>query len=836
MSSIWLTVLGVTGLLAFAVLMLPAAKRLNFPYTVLLAAVGILLGVLEALVGDNDLLVPVSDFLTALRNFNITADAVFFIFLPALVFEAALSIDVRRLMDDIAPILMLAVLGLLLSTFLIGYAIQWSTAMPILICLLIGAICSATDPVAVVALFKEVGAPKRLTILVEGESLFNDATAIVLFSLLAAMITEGESVGIVSGVLTFLKVFFGGVLLGYFFGRVLCWLMQLFAKLVLVNITLSISCAYLSFIVAEHYFHVSGVMAVVTAALVSGSIGRTILAPKLWQELEDSWEQTGFWANSIIFVLVGMAVPKLLTNISMTAIVGLITVIVSAFVGRAIITYVLMPTMTKAGMGKTVSTAYKTVMFWGGLRGAVSLALALAIIENPAVAPEHQDFIAVLVTGFVLFTLFVNATTIRFVMGIFELNKLSPIECILRDRAVGLSLEKVSDKMEYSATQLSAHKDLTNDLIQNYQQKSRALKKMESSENSVAVEDWIRMGLSILGAQERRYYAARFTEGIVPSHIFRLLTAQLDDLLDALKDNSVTGYQLQIERNLAFDWRFKMAEFTNRNLSVQTFLSQRLAERLNILVVKRGALESIKDEHLAKLRPYIDEQAYDEVTAIFNFRYQKTEQALTAISGQYPEYAGQLFKRQLSQSAFWQEEKEYQNLLSDGLITHDVYRSLTAEIQQKSVDLNSLPTLDLQLNPEELIKKVPMLVHCSDEQIKQLTKLLKPMLAFPGKQIIRKGDSGDNMYFIANGAVNVQLENQNKTLVTGNFFGEIAILKKLPRVADVEALGYCSLLALNHRDFQAFLKQNQDLKQQIEKAGEERLNALSQSPQIGMPT
>ena len=435
-----------------------------------------------------------------------------------------------------------------------------------------------------------------------------------------------------------------------------------------------------------------------------------------------------------------------------------------------------------------------------------------------------------------MFTLFVNATTIRFVMGIFELNKLSPIECILRDRAVGLSLEKVSDKMEYSATQLSAHKDLTNDLIQNYQQKSRALKKMESSENSVAVEDWIRMGLSILGAQERRYYAARFTEGIVPSHIFRLLTAQLDDLLDALKDNSVTGYQLQIERNLAFDWRFKMAEFTNRNLSVQTFLSQRLAERLNILVVKRGALESIKDEHLAKLRPYIDEQAYDEVTAIFNFRYQKTEQALTAISGQYPEYAGQLFKRQLSQSAFWQEEKEYQNLLSDGLITHDVYRSLTAEIQQKSVDLNSLPTLDLQLNPEELIKKVPMLVHCSDEQIKQLTKLLKPMLAFPGKQIIRKGDSGDNMYFIANGAVNVQLENQNKTLVTGNFFGEIAILKKLPRVADVEALGYCSLLALNHRDFQAFLKQNQDLKQQIEKAGEERLNALSQSPQIGMPT
>lgn len=827
MSATWITVLGLTGLLAFAVLMLPAAKRLNFPYTVLLAAVGTLLGLLETMIVSTPLFQPINDFLIALRNFEITAEAVFFIFLPALVFEAALSIDVRRLMDDIGPILMLAVLGLLISTFIIGATLHWATAVPLLVCLLIGAICSATDPVAVVALFKEMGAPKRLSILVEGESLFNDATAIVLFTILAAMLTEGQNTDLGTGTLIFIKVFFGGVLLGYLAGHVLCWLMTLFSELVLVNITLSISTAYLSFIVAEHYFHVSGVMAVVTAALVCGSIGRTLIKPKLWQELELSWEQTGFWANSIIFILVGMAVPRLLTHLDITLVTGIFVLTLAALLARALITYLLLPLLSRAGLSKRVSLAYKTIMFWGGLRGAVSLALALTIIENPKISESHQQFIEVLVTGFVLFTLFVSATTTRFVMSLFHLGRLSPIESILRDRAVSRALEKVARALKLSATQMSVHKTLADDLTQRYQLKSELLADIEEQRKKVHPDDWTIMGLSILASLERNFYRERFNEGIVQSHIFRLLNAQLDDLVDALKSGGVEGFHQQVTHNLGFDWRFKGAEIINRRLGKQKLLAFRLAERLNVLVLQTEALNHLEEKQLSTLRVYLDEQAYDKVLPIFKNRNVLTHRAFDALSGQYPEYTRQLMQRQLTLSALWQEEAEYARLKNEGVITQEVYRSLTEEVTEKIADIRALPSLDLHLEPESLIRKLPLLCHCSEEQIQSLAKLLTPMLVFPGEQIILKGHTGDAMYFIANGAVDIELENSHRTLVSGDFFGEIALLKQVPRVANVHALGYCYLLELKHRDFQAFLVENKNLKQQIELIGEQRLQALN---------
>ena len=216
------------------------------------------------------------DFLHALKSFKITSDAVFFIFLPALIYESALAIDVRRLMDDIVPIMFLAIIGLLLSMVAIAYPLAMFSGMSIYACLLLGTIVSATDPVAVIAIFKEVGAPKRLSILVEGESLLNDATAIVVFTILIGLITGSSAPGLMQGLEGFIKVFFGGVVIGLISGRIICWIFGLIRQLTMVVITLSISSAYLTFIVAEHYMHVSGVMAVLTASLVIGSRGRNI--------------------------------------------------------------------------------------------------------------------------------------------------------------------------------------------------------------------------------------------------------------------------------------------------------------------------------------------------------------------------------------------------------------------------------------------------------------------------------------------------------------------------------------------------------------------------------
>ena len=175
------SILGLIGLLTLVSLLLPLAKRLNFPFTVLLAAVGIVLGLIIEIAGEHPGGWIFGDFLTGLEGLGVTSDIILFVFLPTLIFGSALEIDVRRLLDDIAPILVLAVAGLLVSLVVVGYALYGVSDIDLIGCLLLGAIVSATDPVAVVALFRDLGAPKRLAILVEGESLLNDATAIVLF-------------------------------------------------------------------------------------------------------------------------------------------------------------------------------------------------------------------------------------------------------------------------------------------------------------------------------------------------------------------------------------------------------------------------------------------------------------------------------------------------------------------------------------------------------------------------------------------------------------------------------------------------------------------------------
>ena len=188
--------------------------------------------------------------------------------------------------------------------------------------------------------------------------------------------------------------------------------------------------AYLSFIIAEHNLHLSGVMAVVTASLVLGSRGRSIISQSGWHGLEEVWEQIGFVANSIIFILVGLNVPELIGGMTSQQLGWLAILLAVAFTARFAIIFGLVPLMSRMGWASNVSTGYRAVMFWGGLRGAVSLALALVVMEGIkihdhfyAYPAEVSEFIAVMVTGFVLFTLAINATTVPILMRAFGLGQ-----------------------------------------------------------------------------------------------------------------------------------------------------------------------------------------------------------------------------------------------------------------------------------------------------------------------------------------------------------------------------------------------------------------------------
>lgn len=833
MHDVVITVLGLTGLLALVTLLLPLARRLNFPYTVLLAAVGIGLGMLTTMLGERDELWLLGDFVYALDSFEITAETVFFIFLPTLIFEAALHINVRQLIHDIAPILMLAIVGLLASTFVVGYSVWVAGAgVSIITCLLLGAIVSATDPVAVTALFKELGAPKRLEVLVEGESLFNDATAIVLFTILAAMLTGGRDADVLAGIGAFFTVFLGGAVVGYVSAVAVCVLIGRLHHVPLVEITLTFCLAYLSFILAEHYLHVSGVMAVVTAGLVIGSYGRTRISPSTWPALIETWEHLGFWATSLIFVLVGLAVPDLLVGVGLKELGLLAVLVVAAFAIRAIILFAFLPILSAVGIAERVSGAFTTVMLWGGLRGAVSLALALAVLEMPGLEVEVKRFVAMMVTGFALFTLFVNATSMRSLILLFGLEKLSPVDLAVRNRVTALALDNIQTNIESVAKDYRVKSERVQEITGGYGRRLAEVESELSGIEGLSHDDRVYIGLTTLADHERRLYLQQFSDDVISPDIARQLLALSTKVLDGVRTTRVDGFKMAVEKSLAFSRSFRVALYLHRVFGFSAPLVRQLENQFEILF----ATQSVLREHMGYIKetiaPLLDEKAAHEIQQLTADRLKKIEKAFVALKLQYPDYSDALQTRLLERLALRQEETNYHEMLEGSLISDEVFKDLKAELRQRSAALERRPVLDLGLNRTRLLTRVPFLADLPADRIAEIAKLLKPRLVVPGELIIRKGDARDAMYFIASGAVEIDLESQPVRLGTGYFFGEIALVTARPRTANVTALSYCDLLALYTRDFERLLDAHPTLRETIMTVAAERVAALDSTLEL----
>lgn len=371
-------------------------QRLRVPYTVALVVVGLFITFQNRL------------------QLSLTPELILAVFVPPLVFEAAFHIEFHRLRDNLLPILALAVPGVLLSAFLVGGLVAWGVGIPLSSALVFGALISATDPVAVVALFRSLGAPKRLMTIVEGESLFNDGTAIVLFGLMVAAALPGAAsgenspLGAATPVMQFLVVACGGAGLGAGLG----WLIsQIIARVddYLIETTLTTVLAFGAYLLGER-LHVSGVLAVVGAGVVCGNLGPYGMSPTTRIVLFNFWEYLAFVANSLVFLLIGIDV-----NISQIVhylpVIGI--AIATLLLSRALVVYGLTGLVNfyqrRHPRFSAVPRSYQHVLFWGGLRGAISLALVLSL---PA-AFADRNLLQVMTFGVVLFTLLIQGTTMH---------------------------------------------------------------------------------------------------------------------------------------------------------------------------------------------------------------------------------------------------------------------------------------------------------------------------------------------------------------------------------------------------------------------------------------
>ncbi|MCU0534262.1 MAG: Na+/H+ antiporter [Hydrococcus sp. Prado102] len=358
----------------------------QIPYTLLLVIVGLCLAFVD------------------IRLVDLSPELILSIFLPPLLFEAAWNLKWSGLKRDLVPISLYAIAGVVITIAGIALGLERLARMELTTALLIGASLSATDPVSVTALFRELGVERRLTTLMEGESLFNDGMAVVAFSFLVGLPLGTQSLEFKAILVKFFAVVGIGFAVGGLIGFGISYLTQRF-DLPLVEQSLTLVSAYGTYLIAEDLGG-SGVMGVVTTGLILGNFGSRIgMNPRTRIIVTDFWEFLAFFVNSIVFLLIGDQIHFAILGENLT----IIAVTIGAMILMRSLSVYGLSRLSNRLAGSEIPIPEQTILWWGGLRGSVSIALALSI---PAILPEKESIIAT-VFGVVLFTLLVQGLTVK---------------------------------------------------------------------------------------------------------------------------------------------------------------------------------------------------------------------------------------------------------------------------------------------------------------------------------------------------------------------------------------------------------------------------------------
>lgn len=386
------------GLLLLACGVALVAKLLtHLPYAIFLTLVGLGIGVLH--IGPHP------------EHVGFSHDLIYFVFLPPILFQGAFDIEPRRLVRSLPTVLALAVPGVLVSTLVIGGLMWWVGGLTsLLVALLFGALITPTDPVSVLALFRKANAPTDLRVLVEGESMFNDGTGVVLFTIFLEVLM-GREVTLGEGVAEFFKVAVGGALVGGVAGLGVLLLMRKLNDHLLEN-AICLVLAFGAFWLAET-LHVSGVIATVMAGLLMGSYGRQFsMSRKTRETIETFFESIDFVLNSFLFILIGLELREIPGQISAHPLQLVGVAIGAMLVSRAVVTYGVMWGLKLAR--RPQARGWNHVLFWSGLRGSIPIALLLHLpsdlpAENPLAALRPELIYAGF--GCVFFSLVVQGLT-----------------------------------------------------------------------------------------------------------------------------------------------------------------------------------------------------------------------------------------------------------------------------------------------------------------------------------------------------------------------------------------------------------------------------------------
>ncbi|MCF8150744.1 MAG: cation:proton antiporter [Burkholderiaceae bacterium] len=790
------------GLLLVAAATKGLAERFRLPFTVTLVLVGIGLKELGE-IGPSAL-----HFLADIR---VAPEVILFVFLPTLVFESAYNMDARLLRRNLAPVLTLAVPGLILSTGLIGLLVWAATPLSLPAALLLGAILSATDPVAVIALFKQMGAPKRLTILVEGESLFNDATALVVAKILVGVVLAGYFSwdAAIAGGGEFIRVFVGGIAVGWLAGLATGWVLGKVQSSPDIEISLTTILAYCSFLIAEHWLHVSGVMAVVAAGVVLGGWGRAKISPSVSGYMDHFWEYMAFVANVLIFLLVGLSVDL---HALWGSLAYLPWVVLAMLLSRAALIYGLMPLLGRLPGSPPVGMAYRTVMFWGGLRGAIALAIVLSLPAFP-----HAELFMPLTTGAVLFTLLVQGLSIEKLMHRLGLDRpplADRLALLERDLATQeMTIERIPDLLRGGLFAQHIATRLEHKCQQNQTRIRAAIAELRQKEMG-RHEELMLLYLRAF-SEEHAYYQRLYNNGHLSEGAYRELLAVLVLQIDAIRYQGhfehVRSHHMNriMERGLyrlidGFGWAWL------ESLGERMRTRRIVRDYEEVLAHYQGNGWVLASLDQIATNEGIPAAVVEEVRGRYRHWHDLARTQLDGVGAQFPEFVSAMQERLSQRIALLAAREATEAQVAHGLLPPGIGEAELAQVSRQLGALRTPENARLRIDPAELLRKVAFFRRLSAADVAEITPLLQKRTVIENEAIVSQGEAGDALYLIARGVVRVLhsddsdgAEHALGTLLAGDIFGEQALLHDAPRNATCRAVTPCVVYALRRADFDA---------------------------------
>ncbi len=773
---------------------------------------------------------------------RVQPDLIMFCFLPALVFESAFAIDLHTFKKTVGPAVVFAGPAMLVATALSGGLLfvllpyagwDWDGAFvthgaargtiiengALLASLFFGALISATDPVAVVALLRDLGVNKKLAHLIEGESLLNDGTAIVVSGVMLELVVGRPFGGVASTSMHFVVVVAGGLIVGWLLALATAWILGRTFNDPLVEITATLVLGYMAMWVAEGMLHVSGVMALVAAGLWMGGPARTTVSPEIAHFLHQFWELLAHMANTLIFFLVGLVIGHRFQDATLADFGLILAVYVGIMAIRFVVTAAFRPLADR--FGDPISGPDVLIVSWGGLRGAVAMALVLALATNEMVPEVVSQKMLLLTAGVVLLSIAVNGMTMGALLSRLGYDAPPIGEAMAAVGARASVLDRVRQAIDTMRTSRDLRTVRWNEVVDslevrrgqlaNQRDALRAdLDKLPPHERAGGV--WAQ----VLGIEREAYWHA-FGHGTLGSRAVKVLDHEINSHFDAISLGKLDPPESRIPASAdlrrrmtrmlreteAFAGLYANVEF--ENLALQYDLMRGMSSAASKVLAALGGLEFPSPEAEAQIR------------ATYQRYHADGKQGLEEMRVGMPEISAAIETRIAERIALNLEREQLLACGHSGVLSEAEATRLAAEVEERMARLAVAATRARLPELHEIVAEIPLFEGLAPEQLQRIASAARVVVMPAGDQLFQQGDRGDAMFFIVRGAVHISMRDEAgherpiDVLGGGDILGEMALLTGEPRTASALCATAVTLVRLGRDAFESAIAESAEL-------------------------